>query len=375
MKPEGKKPPPRDYCNVVQFSRRDGPFWNALTPGMTDYVKEINRQLGPWHTKVPLREANRRRASMLGHATDYLAGLLLAGSIYKTIVSHVSRAIVFARDLALDWKTASRFYLANTEGLCGRLDLLRPVDSWKHSWLLGMALISLAQVEAVSRSALTDYLPPLGSLPRSAAQKNARKWFSSHVDEPLVEEWIELAEALRQLILPLGNCRQVIYNPVTGAYGRLAGSDADLYIDGTLYDIKTTIDGRLRSVNVRQLLAYVALNRLRSTTPPIDSVGLIFPRQGRTWNVDLPGLCRATGVANLTKLTAAVKTRLEQKRLTATVAAIATGTVWRRPGVDSTRLESLPAQEILSLLMKFRLTDADRHIIEPLMEKLALVPS
>ncbi|RME19757.1 MAG: hypothetical protein D6806_17725 [Deltaproteobacteria bacterium] len=105
----------------------------------------------------------------------------------------------------------------------------------------------------------------------------------------------------------------MIYNPIFGGYGHIIGSDGDLFADGTLFEIKTTIKKGITSQYVRQLLSYVALNRLKSVVPPIERIGIIMPRQGMSWTAPVLEVCSGAGIGDVTRLTRAIKNRLTQK--------------------------------------------------------------
>lgn len=60
----------------------------------------------------------------------------------------------------------------------------------------------------------------------------------------------------------------------------IGGADCDLIVDGLLVDIKTTVEGRMRPADLRQILAYWALSTMDPDCPAIDTVGVYGARHG-----------------------------------------------------------------------------------------------
>lgn len=105
--------------------------------------------------------------------------------------------------------------------------------------------------------------------------------------------------ALGRAMDPLGTFgpeRAVLLNPVLRAGDDVQGADADLIIDGTIIDIKTTNEIRVSSAHLRQLAGYAVLAKEggaeigggRVWRDPIDRVGVYFSRHGAlaTWSLD-----------------------------------------------------------------------------------------
>lgn len=60
---------------------------------------------------------------------------------------------------------------------------------------------------------------------------------------------------------------EVVFNPTFGVGSVLvSGADADIYIDGTLYDFKTTLDNSLKRNDNLQMIGYYLLNLLAKAT-------------------------------------------------------------------------------------------------------------
>jgi len=70
----------------------------------------------------------------------------------------------------------------------------------------------------------------------------------------------------------------------------IGGADCDLIVDGLLVDIKTTVEGRMRPADLRQILAYWALSTMDPDCPAIDTVGVYGARHGVLTSIPLAEL-------------------------------------------------------------------------------------
>ena len=77
-----------------------------------------------------------------------------------------------------------------------------------------------------------------------------------------------------------------ILNPIFDGSGDVGGADADLIVDGTLIDIKTSMNPQIPLWFIRELLGYTLLDY--SDRYHIDSIGLYMSRQGILfkWSLD-----------------------------------------------------------------------------------------
>lgn len=84
-----------------------------------------------------------------------------------------------------------------------------------------------------------------------------------------------------------------ILNPTFDGSVNVGGADADLIVDGTLIDIKTSIKPQIAAYFIRQLLGYALLDY--SNHYHIDNIGLYMSRQGILfkWGLDevIAALC------------------------------------------------------------------------------------
>lgn len=118
-------------------------------------------------------------------------------------------------------------------------------------------------------------------------------WLDARFGEAAGDD--EVAE-LRSLIkvTPLDkftDCETCLLNPDFGVGStRIGGADADLLLDDTLIEVKTTINLQLRVETWRQLIGYAALNEHfpiggGHEPRPIRNIGIYFARHGvfKTW--------------------------------------------------------------------------------------------
>ena len=297
------------YHNVIQFARQDWRFWQNLLPDLETYVRAQNEKLRPYPCNIPLHPENHHQANRLGTSRDYLSGLMLTGNIDDCLATRVRYCTTHIEIYGVEPRRVYDFYRTVIYELAPAR-LKRQVASWPQPRLLGMALLSLFHLEVYMRSGLSEYMPVFSKMPRRVTTASALKWLSQQTTDVLVDEWMELAEYLRLLLLELPP-GEVIYNPVFSPLGVLQGSDADLVVGPVLYDLKTTVQPGLKSQYLRQLLCYVVMNRIRNVFPPVDTIGVIAPRQGFTWSDSIWNVCREAGGVNLSTVTREVSKRLE----------------------------------------------------------------
>ena len=126
-----------------------------------------------------------------------------------------------------------------------------------------LAAIHLAQLDPIYRAGYLD--PNIGEVEKSI------------VDE--MRDILNLAKP--ECFTASSYCA---LNPVFGEASRLVGgADADLIIDDTLIDIKTTQSGKMDTSHFHQLIGYFILNRLGGVNGKkieINKLGIYFSRYG-----------------------------------------------------------------------------------------------
>ncbi len=89
----------------------------------------------------------------------------------------------------------------------------------------------------------------------------------------------ELSRIAGATNLSLFNCKEVVFNPIFGMCGSKMsiGADGDIVLGDVLVELKTAREIRLKA-NLRQLIGYWALNKLRAVSLEINRVGVYYPR-------------------------------------------------------------------------------------------------
>ena len=117
-----------------------------------------------------------------------------------------------------------------------------------------------------------------------AGRQNVEALLAS-VPEGIVRDLVALAALFFDRFHDLLQ-KPVILNPTFAGSEDVGGADADLIIDGTLYELKTTKNNKLEPAWLRQLVGYLLLDyndELR-----IRGLGFYFVRHGQimTWSVE-----------------------------------------------------------------------------------------
>ena len=111
--------------------------------------------------------------------------------------------------------------------------------------------IVLAKMEQIHRSGVG--IVPLSKLFEFDTQNNSLKMELQH-----------LLKSFKKTFMPVVNKDSiVVFNPHFGIGSRMiGGADADIYVDGTLYDFKTSIKNGWNSTEITQILAYYFLDAI-----------------------------------------------------------------------------------------------------------------
>jgi hypothetical protein len=101
------------------------------------------------------------------------------------------------------------------------------------------------------------------------------------------DESEEVSEILRRLggCFPRARGQFLIARPLFSGCGFIDASEGDVIREKTIFEVKT-VDRAFRSVDVRQLITYAALN-YAAPRYVVESVGLFNPRRGIVCELDL----------------------------------------------------------------------------------------
>ncbi len=157
------------------------------------------------------------------------------------------------------------------------LDRIRPVgrllEPESEAWLNRYCVV-LALFEQVFRAGPRKG-SPLFSLPRNPAIGD----LLALARPTWLDDLANLVRASWQAIEPFTSPgHRLTLNPVFEGSSHVGGADADLVLDGVLWEVKTTITNRVRPEWIHQLLGYVLLDY--SDRYGIRGVSILFPRQG-----------------------------------------------------------------------------------------------
>jgi hypothetical protein len=114
----------------------------------------------------------------------------------------------------------------------------------------------------------------------------------THMPDPNAEEMDDVREQIRRLRLFFQDAsggRIVETKPKFSGCGIIDSCEGDVYFDGHLFEIKAG-DRNVRSVDLRQLLVYSALN-YADQKRQIQRIGLFNPRVGTHFSSTLDEIC------------------------------------------------------------------------------------
>ncbi len=149
---------------------------------------------------------------------------------------------------------------------------------------------------------LSDWYSLKGLCPRCQPLNKCDARLRTLVPDVVVDEFISTIGKLRRCI-PL-NARNAIYQPAFDGCGMLQAGTGDLFIQDTLYEIKSSIVDRLQAKDLHQLLSYCVLNALRyhEQQLPIHRIALINPRRAFRYRITLSSLSERIGCGTFSNL-------------------------------------------------------------------------
>lgn len=226
-----------------------------LAPNQNELSTLSGNKLQEYTMYVPYGLNNSKHASSVGTAFDYLARFriarvlkdekaidsLVAGKgFYRVMTSPQHKEAHLTPQHYTDMlKPASSYIIGESQDT---LDSLIPLS------------LRLAHLEDVARGSLKP------------EQVNVDKLFSTSSKEDVRNELIGLLSVFEEkFMVPeiINEKSNVIYNPDFGLSSLLVGgADADIFIDGILYDFKTSKNKGYSLVDSSQLIGYYLLNEL-----------------------------------------------------------------------------------------------------------------
>ena len=153
----------------------------------------------------------------------------------------------------------------------------RRLDKQKEN-RLNQHCVTLAWLETIFRCFALDIEELLLS-----ADRLSDIW--ERVEYPWLDDMRSLSWAFHNRFKNLLSCSHVLNPTFEGSKDIIGGADGDLIVDGTLLDIKSTINSEIQQQWIYQLLGYVLLDY--SNQYKIRSIGLYMSRQRLLFKWDL----------------------------------------------------------------------------------------
>ncbi|KIN36566.1 hypothetical protein ACMX8W_11635 [Bacillus subtilis] len=227
---------------------------------------------------APYKLENQYNSSLIGVAFDYLARFRIGQFTNKEEAKDRLKAYKGLRKLCQktkDYSLEGAFYIPLINDI---LDFIRSES--KISPDLCQKAVKLAKLEQLYRS-------------RTIGEINADSYTCIDSSDEIVNDLMSLLDVFEDKFINSGilsKNSEVDFNPYFGVSSPLVGgADADIWIDGTLYDFKTTIKYSLDKNDNLQLIGYFILNELAQEVhaatgvPPlldINRVGFYKARYG-----------------------------------------------------------------------------------------------
>lgn len=283
--------------SLTWFVANHRDFWNRATPYTSKVIAEVNALQKQHKLLVPLAKENRPYAGEIGLAVDYTIGAFYDR---EALVQISARQVLTFRETKPFWRFALQFLLFRC---IDEIDDPSLVRSNSKGRCMGGILLLGARGENAFRTGDASVLPDtsgIGALdPKKATFKQIETWVLKRIPSTEINEWLEITQRLATLTQLSDGDRSGLYNPVFGQCGIISGSDGDLIVNDTLYEIKCLSgDYGFKGDHLRQVLGYCALNVLNGLNLPINRVGLVNPRRGFAWSEDLGDVAKAVGAGS-----------------------------------------------------------------------------
>ncbi|GLI82377.1 hypothetical protein ANABIO32_00630 [Rossellomorea marisflavi] len=222
-----------------------------------DYFSVLNKNCHPFeqdNPKVPYdSELNSWQASIIGTAFDYCARFEI-GKFLKDKRSTEALysaqgflAILKSHPKAKEYKLTESYYINLMKGIN---EYVKGREG-NFEYVLETS-VRLAKMEHAVRGDV-----------RRIPELNLDDIFIDDQSSLIINQLRDMVKLFHDEFINGGYVTKksdVIYNPHFGATGNLVGgADADIFIDGTLYDFKTSKDNKYKRLDVAQLLGYFLL--------------------------------------------------------------------------------------------------------------------
>ncbi len=255
--------------------------------------KEVKEKLLKVFPKIPLKLKPKKeilappitnRYGLVGTAFDYLLRFYL-----KRINPKASERRWVAELAAMKLTSSNKPLHKKVENIVSeaKKTYAQYLKSGKMSKKLFRASILLAQIDPILRAGFID--------------ENLGK-----VDDRDIKDLKKLVSIIPQNLFK--SKKLTILNPTFGKASILVGgADADLVIDNTLIEIKTTKDLKLRREWFHQIIGYYILSKIggiggASSKHKISKLGIYFSRYGELYTITVKTLINERKLSSLIKL-------------------------------------------------------------------------
>lgn len=190
---------------------------------------------------------SKSQSSLCGTAFDYLARFLIA-RVAKNNKNTVLENLVTERLLNISQSTG----ITEQEYKQMLISLNQYINgkNLNEDILIDICII-LAKMELTFRSG-------------NSILETSNFRFHDHKNSIIKTELKQMLDSFKRTFLPIINeSSQIVYNPHFGIGSRIiGGADADIFIDGILYDFKTSIKNGYNSKDVTQIIGYFILDAI-----------------------------------------------------------------------------------------------------------------
>lgn len=260
--------------SMLNTDKEFGEILKSYIPKSKDFITNngtvaFSKQpyLVPYNLEYPYNSIN------IGTAFDYIARFIIAKEVcdkeekvLKGIVAHAGMKLILDNELVKGKQLEKIIHLYGKS-----LEEIKYFLNNKESTYEDIvnAVCFLAKLEAISRGG--------GILPKNGAKGILE------IDEEIKRDVTKMSEVFNNVFIVSGLVKptsDVVFNPQFGITSELVGgADADIYIDGILYDFKSSKNSGYKWKDVAQLYGYYLLDCLNKINPLLNDITSIGNRE------------------------------------------------------------------------------------------------
>ncbi len=240
-----------------------------VQPDVRERLRQVIRNPVRISSKPPLlAPVLTKRYTLVGTAFDYL---------FRFYLEHLNRPIAVTRK----WVAESAIAYCVEEEVLDRADVILKKAKKSHEAYVRSGKIRQELLESALGLAQLDFILRSKQIPADLGR----------VHQEDIEDLDQLLSLLDDT--PFKARNHCILNPTFGEGSRLVeGADADVILDGTLIELKTVKQCRVRAQDLDQLVGYYLLTQIGGVDGvgelEIQGFGLYFPRHGYLLTAPIP---------------------------------------------------------------------------------------